>query len=121
MSDRFLAAALLALLLAAGPAFGDALRELGDPTRPPGAGTRVAVAEDAAERNESGLLRVSTVLISEDLRFAVIGGRRVLEGDVVAGAIVLEIDLSAVHLEGSNGEFALLVAGRSIKTPVGGE
>lgn len=80
----FLALALLAPLHSAS---GDDLR---DPTRPYSAAPRRA---DAAIP-----FRVSAVFVARDRRVAIVNGKRVVEGDRVAGATVTAIYDNRVQL-----------------------
>ncbi len=69
------------------PAAGESLR---DPTRPYSA--KVARPADPAR------FVVTAVFVSEDRRVAIVNGQRVVEGDLVGGATIVEILRNQVRL-----------------------
>lgn len=95
---RLRAGALLAALVLPGMAPAWAQGALADPTRPPSAlpaGGAGAAGEDA----DSAAPRLQSVLISPSRRLAVIDGRTVPLGGVVAGAVLVQVAETHVVLK----------------------
>ncbi|MDH3305530.1 MAG: general secretion pathway protein GspB [Gammaproteobacteria bacterium] len=63
-----------------------------DPTRPYSARSLVSPATGAAA------FKVSAVFVSTERRVAVVNGQRVIEGDTINGAIVVEINKDGLRL-----------------------
>lgn len=83
---------LLALFLPLGAVAAGA--ELRDPLRPP-----VTVSASPASSFNAAAWRLSSTLVAEGRRVAIINGRTVRVGDRVGGARVLAIDAGRVRLD----------------------
>lgn len=107
---------LCAALIAGGlarPGFADG--SLRDPTRPP---ITTPLSTEGLEEGRSGESRVSSIMLSETRRIAIIDGRRVVVGDLVASGEITAIEAGAVHVEGPDGPRTLsLFQSPPTKTP----
>jgi len=112
---RLLAIAVGVLGIAA-PIFGDSRTTLLDPTRPKGWQAE-AQAEAEIEEQSAQTLKLQGTFSVAGARSAVISGQRVMVGDQVAGAEVLEIDKNKVtlQLDGETVELASTVP--EVKSP----
>ena len=111
-------AALLALLLAAGPAGALAQTGFGDPTRP------TSLSEPEPERAaavQGPRWRLQSTLVADQRRLAVINGRTVAPGAQVDGARLLEVRQDGVTLETDGRRIDLRLPGAvNIKRSGGG-
>ena len=78
-----------------------------DPTRP------YSQESIASPGSRSTAFNVSAILVSETRRVAIVNGRRVIEGDSINGAVVVEINKDALrlNLNGKELTMRLLPAG----------
>lgn len=100
---------LLAILLAAPP--GWAAEDLADPTRPAWARS----SNDKAGIRAPGW-KLSSIVVGETRRVAVINDEAVGIGDVVNGATVMEILPYAVTLRRNGRDFTLTLLDGNVKT-----
>ena len=100
----------------AGPLFGESRTTLLDPTRPTG-WQAAAQAESVAKEQPPQALKLQGTFSIAGARSAVISGQRVVVGDLVAGAEVLDIDKNKVtlQLDGETVELASTVP--EVKSP----
>jgi len=119
VSEKPLFRLLCMLILALGltrVAGADAEKPLLDPTRP--SGWQVSASESPSTVNKPvGALKLQGTFSRSGRRSAVISGRRVVVGDEVSGAKVVEIRRNRVTLriDGENVELASLAA--DVKSP----
>ena len=112
------------LVLALGLALASGVHaDIGDPTRPSrylqSGGASSAVTEIAEPTEVSGVATVVTsILVSDKRRMAVVNGASVQIGDSVGSASVVEILPHAVILEGAEGPIELRVAAGPVKVAV---
>lgn len=101
--------AVVAVLLG----WGSAYAELADPMRPPqGSSTKPPVAK------RTPTYWLSSTVVANDRRVAVINGRRVGVGDRIGSARVIEILPTEVILQRQGNRIALRLLPVSVKTPV---
>jgi len=98
-----------------GPLLADSRATLLDPTRP--RGWQASDSTEAATEQQPQALKLQGTFSLAGKRSAVISGRRVVVGDQVAGARVLDIDKNKVilQLDGETVELAFTVPG--VKSP----
>ncbi len=102
MSERALPwrLALGAALAIAAPHTGFADEGRRDPTRPP---IDAPVVGDGPFVPASGESRVSSIVLSGSRRVAIVDGRRVGVGDLVASGEITAIEVGTVHVVGPEG------------------
>jgi MSHA biogenesis protein MshK len=81
--------------------------DVADPTRPPGVGARTVATLPHGPR-------LTSILVSDSRRLAVVNGRTVREGELVGQAKVKHIDISGVVLEDETGETYLSLRGARV-------
>jgi hypothetical protein len=94
---------ILIILCSASLAFA----EMRDPTLPP---------DPSLWKTSDQPLLLTAILISEQRRLAVIGGRFLQVGDNYSGNKVISIDSNSVQLEGVSGRITLFLVNNPIKT-----
>ena len=94
---RNLELAVFALLLT-GPTVADTQEGLRDPTRPYNA-TPVASTSSGGGKSNVSRYDVTAIFTSDSRRVAIVNGKRVVEGDKIDGATVVEITANTMSLE----------------------
>jgi len=89
--------------------------ELIDPTRP-ASYTPASVAQ-----KEAGGWKISSIIIGDDRRVAIIDGRSVMQGDELHGMKVISISPYDVILKGNNKEMQISLLPEKVKLPVSGK
>lgn len=95
------------------------MAQLDDPTRPPDFVTAVATEADAVEQEEGWTL--TSILVSPQRRVAIINGKPLREGESLAGAKVMKINLSGVKLRHKGALINLPLLPIAVKTTVPGK
>ena len=91
-------------VLLAGPLLTDGAEVLRDPTRPYAAAPIAEPTGARAIAKATGF-NVTTILVSEKRRVAIVNGKRVSEGDQVDGATVVKILADRLRLDLDGKEF----------------
>lgn len=111
MYKQLLIMSTLALLLTG---TAQAAETLHDPTRPGGTPTPRAAAEPAAQR-----WHLSSIVIADTRRVAIINDQVVAIGEQVDGATVMDIQAYAVTLRRDGRDFTLTLLDARVKTHSG--
>ncbi|NOX43993.1 MAG: hypothetical protein GXP19_09715 [Gammaproteobacteria bacterium] len=90
------------------------LAAIDDPTRPPGLNSVPARPASMVKKGPRWVL--SSTLVSPERRAAVINDRVVVLGDRVAGATVVKIEPSTVHLRSGGNDVTLVLLKKNVKT-----
>ncbi len=98
MRNRYSILTVLVALLF-GPLLASGQELLRDPTRPSSAKPVATTATGTGMATATTGFRVTAIFTSEKRRIAVVNGQRVGEGDLVDGAIVVEILADALRLK----------------------
>ncbi|MCP4005174.1 MAG: general secretion pathway protein GspB [bacterium] len=110
-----IASGFFLMFIFCGSEFARAAEELIDPTRPP----LYSAKPGYDEIEDSDALFLSAILISEERRIAIINGKVVRKGDLIAGSRILTIGPWGVTLDGVDGQPLELRLSRRIMMSAG--